>query len=93
MWLHTRVLYITRYNASAYEVYPTDKNGFCPKTSNLGYDVCIDQVLESYCGYCVFIDEDNYEKCYVAAEIEDEMQCKLCCNEDPEVTCRGGVCM
>ena len=74
-------------------MYPTDKNGFCPKTSNLGYDVCIDQVLESYCGYCVFIDEDNYEKCYVAAEIEDEMQCKLCCNEDPEVTCRGGVCM
>ena len=42
--------YCTRYNASAYELYPTDKNGFCPKTPNLGYDVCIDQVLESYCG-------------------------------------------
>ena len=84
--------YCARYNASAYEVYPTDDNGFCPKSPNLGYDVCIDQVLESYCGYCVFI-EDNNEKHYVAAEIEDEMQCKLCCNEDPEVTCRGGVCM
>ena len=83
--------YCGRYNASAYEVYPTDDNGFCPKSPNLGYDVCIDQVLESYCGYCVFI-EDNNEKHYVAAEIEDEMQCKLCCNEDPEVTCRGGAC-
>ena len=83
--------YCGRYNASAYEVYPTDDNGFCPKSPNLGYDVCIDQVLESYCGYCVFI-EDNNEKSYVAAEIEDEMQCKLCCNEDPEVICRGGNC-
>ena len=83
--------YCARYNASAYEVYPTDENGLCPKTPNLGYGVCIDQVLESYCGYCVFI-EDNNEKSYVAAEIEDEMQCKLCCNEDPEVICRGGNC-
>ena len=84
--------YCAQYNASGYEVYPTDDDGFCPKKPNLGYDVCIDQVLESYCGYCVFI-EDNNEKRYVAAEIEDEMQCKLCCNEDPEVTCRGGKCM
>ena len=83
--------YCAKHNASAYEVFPTDANGFCPKRPNLGYDVCIDQVLTAYCGYCVFI-ENNYEKRYVATEIEPEMQCKLCCNEDPEVTCRGGKC-
>ena len=72
--------YCAWYNASAYEVFPTDADGLCPKRPNLGYNDCTDQVLTAYCGYCVFI-ENNNEKRYVAAEIETEIQCELNCNE------------
>ena len=82
--------YCMEHDASAFEVFPTDAFGLCPKRPQLGFDKCWDHELKDYCGYCVFL-EDTGEKRYVAALIEDRVSCKMCCNEE-EIVCKGSHC-
>ena len=82
--------YCMNHGATAFEVFPTDAFGLCPKRPQLGFDKCWDHELKDYCGYCVFL-EDTGEKRYVAALIESRVSCKMCCNEE-EIVCKGGNC-